>query len=42
MSAQAMPTRERRLTDLLDSRFMARLDSLDIQSRKVLQGRLKG
>src|SRR4030042_870552 len=31
-----------RLTDLLDSRFMARLDSLDILSRKILQGKLKG
>jgi uncharacterized protein (DUF58 family) len=42
MSDQATPTRQRRLTDLLDSRFMARLDGLDIQSRKVLQGRMRG
>jgi len=32
----------RRLTDLLDSRFMARLDGLDIFSRKMLQGKLQG
>ena len=42
MSAQATGRRQVRLTDLLDSRFMARLDSLDIQSRKILQGRLRG
>ena len=42
MTAQATGRRQVRLTDLLDSRFMARLDSLDIQSRKILQGRLKG
>jgi len=32
----------RRLTDLLDSKFMARLDALDIVSRKMLQGKLQG
>jgi len=32
----------RRLTDLLDSKFMARLDALDIVSRKILQGKLQG
>ena len=40
-----MPTTKpttRKLTDLLDSKFMARLDSLDILSRKILQGKLQG
>ncbi len=32
----------KRLTDLLDPQFMARLDSLDILSRKILQGKLQG
>jgi uncharacterized protein (DUF58 family) len=32
----------RRLTELLDSKFMARLDALDIVSRKILQGKLQG
>ena len=32
----------RRLSDLLDSKFMARLDALDIVSRKILQGRSQG
>ncbi|MBN2584330.1 MAG: DUF58 domain-containing protein [Planctomycetes bacterium] len=31
-----------RLTDLLDSRFMARLDAVDVLSRKIVQGKLKG
>jgi uncharacterized protein (DUF58 family) len=31
-----------RLTDLLDARFMARLDQLDVASRKILRGRLRG
>jgi len=31
-----------RLTDLLDARFMARLDQLDVASRKILRGRAKG
>jgi uncharacterized protein (DUF58 family) len=36
-------TRSRkRLTDLLDPEFMARLDSLDLVSRKILQGKLQG
>jgi len=30
------------LTDLLDPKFMARLDSLDLLSRKILQGKLQG
>jgi len=30
------------LTELLDSKFMARLDSLDVLSRKILQGKLQG
>lgn len=32
----------RKLTDLLDPKFMARLDSLDLLSRKMLQGKLQG
>jgi len=32
----------KRITDLLDSKFMARLDALDIVSRRILQGRLQG
>jgi uncharacterized protein (DUF58 family) len=31
-----------KLTDLLDPKFMARLDSLDLLSRKILQGKLQG
>jgi uncharacterized protein (DUF58 family) len=42
MSPPAGTTRSARLTDLLDSRFMVRLDGLDIISRRILQGRLKG
>ncbi len=37
----AKPT-TRKLTDLLDPKFMARLDSLDVLSRKILQGKLQG
>ncbi len=33
---------KKRLTDLLDPKFMSRLDSLDILSRKILQGKLQG
>ena len=32
----------KRLTDLLDPSFMNRLDSLDVMSRKILQGKLQG
>lgn len=32
----------KRLTDLLDPEFMNRLDSLDVMSRKILQGKLQG
>jgi len=32
----------KRLTDLLDPDFMSRLDSLDVLSRKILQGKLQG
>ncbi len=35
-------TTRRRLTDLLEPEFMARLDSLDVMSRKILQGKLHG
>ena len=37
---QASPRRH--LKELLDSRFLAKLDSLDIISRKILQGKLQG
>jgi len=36
------PAKRRRLTDLLEPEFMARLDSLDVMSRKILQGKLHG
>ncbi|MBI5724070.1 MAG: DUF58 domain-containing protein [Planctomycetes bacterium] len=32
----------RRITELLDPVFMARLDALDVLSRKILQGKLQG
>lgn len=32
----------KKLSDLLEPRFLARLDSLDVTSRKILQGRLQG
>jgi uncharacterized protein (DUF58 family) len=32
----------RKLSELLDAGFMARLDSLDVLSRKILQGKLQG
>jgi len=35
-------TTKKRLTDLLEPEFMARLDSLDVMSRKILQGKLHG
>ncbi|MBN2271662.1 MAG: DUF58 domain-containing protein [Sedimentisphaerales bacterium] len=35
-------TGRKRLTDLLDPEFMNRLDSLDVLSRKLLQGKLQG
>lgn len=37
-----MATANRRLSDLLEPEFMNRLDSLDILSRKILQGKLQG
>jgi len=33
---------KKKLTDLLDPEFMSRLDSLDVLSRKILQGKLQG
>jgi len=42
MSPTDPTTRAARLTDLLDARFMARLDQLDMVSRKILRGRAKG
>jgi len=41
MSAR-QATSSRKLTDLLDASFMARLDALDVLSRKMLQGKLQG
>ncbi len=35
-------TTTRKLTELLDPKFMARLDALDVLSRKILQGKLQG
>ena len=35
-------TPRRRLTELLDGKFMAKLDALDIFSRKMFQGKLQG
>ncbi len=35
-------TTRKRLTDLLEPQFMAKLDSLDVISRKILQGKLHG
>ena len=40
--ARATRTTRKRLTELLDSQFMARLDSLDVLSRKILRGKLRG
>lgn len=41
--SQLPPTSRRRaLTELLDGEFMARLDALDILSRKIFQGKLQG
>ncbi len=37
-----VPTRRARLTDLLEPAFLARLDRLDVLSRKILAGKLKG
>lgn len=34
--------RQKRLTELLDPKFCQRLDSLDVLSRKILQGKLQG
>lgn len=42
MTEPARTTRTPRLGDLLDPGFMARLDRLDVLSRKILQGKMKG
>ena len=43
MNPTDKPTRsKRRLTELLDPDFMARLDNLDLVSRKILHGKLQG
>lgn len=38
----ASSSTSKRLSELLDPRFMARLDGLDLVSRKILQGKLQG
>jgi len=37
-----MSLRRKKLADLLDPAFMSRLDTLDVLSRKILQGKLQG
>ncbi len=37
-----MSLKRNKLTDLLDPVFMSRLDTLDVMSRKILQGKLQG
>jgi len=37
-----MSHRQKKLTDLLDPVFMSRLDTLDVMSHKILQGKLQG
>ncbi|MHC4439993.1 MAG: DUF58 domain-containing protein [Planctomycetota bacterium] len=37
-----MSLKRKKLTDLLEPAFMSRLDSLDVLSRKILQGKLQG
>jgi uncharacterized protein (DUF58 family) len=39
---QTIETQRRNLSELLDPQFMARLDALDVISRKMLQGKLQG
>lgn len=42
MDKSKATTSRKRLTDLLDPEFMTRLDALDVLSRKILQGKLRG
>lgn len=42
MSDGKIATPRKKITDLLEPEFMARLDSLDVLSRKILQGKLQG
>ncbi len=42
MNQTKTTTYRRRLTELLEPDFMARLDSLDVLSRKILRGKLQG
>ena len=42
MAVKTTTASTRKLTELLDPKFMARLDSLDVLSRKILQGKLQG
>ena len=42
MNQTKTATYRKRLTELLEPDFMARLDSLDVLSRKILQGKLQG
>jgi uncharacterized protein (DUF58 family) len=37
-----MATTQHKLTDLLDRQFIARLDAMDVLSRKILQGKMQG
>ncbi len=41
-SSKTIAPAQRKLTELLDPQFMARLDALDFMSRKILQGKLQG
>jgi uncharacterized protein (DUF58 family) len=42
MATTRSTTSAKKLTELLDPKFMARLDSLDVLSRKIFQGKLQG
>lgn len=42
MAETRQTTRRRQLTELLDAQFLARLDALDILSRKILQSKMQG
>lgn len=42
MSPSSPTSSRRSLTELLDTDFLARLDALDVFSRKILQGKLRG
>ena len=42
MSGETKTTSRRHIGELLDSELLARLDALDVLSRKILQGKLQG